>query len=101
MAIKLIEFPSPDGMSEHVCVAVEDFADDQQVKMVLDEACAILAKAPGAAREWRRESDCCYRVTGGILRKNGGRKALDKVAKALDELGYGDFIERVVSEKKP
>lgn len=94
MPIKLIENASADGMTELVCVEVVDFADDSQTEQVIESACEVLGKIKGALQLWRREEDCCYRVTGGLLRKNGGKKALDKVAKELEDMGYGRVIER-------
>ena len=77
-----------------VAVEVSDFADDAQVALVIDEADAVLRKIKGAVQRWKREEDLCYQVTGGMLRRDGGRKALDKVAKALNALGYGHVIVR-------
>lgn len=98
MPIKLIENASADGMTDFVCVAVEDFADDSQTEQVIETACEVLGKIKGASKMWSRKEDCCYRVTGGLLRKNGGKKALDKVAKELDAMGYGRVIERSQSD---
>ena len=92
MPITLTGYDSHDGIS--VAVEVSDFADDAQVALVIDEADAVLRKIKGAVQRWKREEDLCYQVTGGMLRRDGGRKALDKVAKALNALGYGHVIVR-------
>ena len=92
MPITLTGYESHDGFSEMVAVEVSDFADGAQV--VTDEADAVLRKIKGAVLRWKREEDLCYQVTGGMLRRDGGRKALDKVALALNALGYGHVIVR-------
>lgn len=94
MPIILTANGSHDGMSELVCVEVRDFADGSQARDVIAESKAVLGKIKGSKLRWEREEDICYQVTSGLLRKFGGRKALNKVAKALDELGYGHCIER-------
>ena len=94
MPITLTGYESHDGISEMVAVEVSDFADGAQVASVIDEADAVLRKIKGAVQRWKREEDLCYQVTGGMLRRDGGLKALDKVAKALKHLGYEKVIER-------
>ena len=94
MPITLTGYESHDGFSEMVAVEVSDFADGAQVASVIDEADAVLRKIKGAVLRWKREEDLCYQVTGGMLRMDGGRKALDKVALALNALGYGHVIVR-------
>ena len=92
--IKLIAQESHNGLTELVAVSVEDFADDSQVRDVLDAACSVLGRTRGGRQRWRRDDDCCYEVPGGFVRKNGGKKALDRVEKELGELGYGQVVER-------
>lgn len=94
MPITLTGYESHDGMSEMVAVEVSDFADGSQVALVIDEADAVLRKIKGAVQRWKSEEDLCYQVTGGMLCRDGGRKALDKVVKALIALGYGHVIVR-------
>ena len=94
MPITLTEYDSHDGISEMVAVKVSDFVDGAQVALVIDEADAVLRKIKGAVQRWKSEEDLCYQVTGGMLRRDGGRKALDKVVKALIALGYGHVIVR-------
>ena len=94
MPITLTGYESHDGMSEMVAVEVSDFADGSQVALVIEESDAVLRKINGAVKHWKREEDLCYQVTGGMLRRDGGRKALDKVAEALKHLGYEKVIER-------
>ena len=99
MPIILTANGSHDGISELICVEVQDFADGSQVRDVMAESKAILGKIKGSKLRWEREDDLCYQVTSGLLRKDGGRKALDKVARALGDLGYGHCLERRI--RKP
>lgn len=98
MPIKLIECESHNGLSQMVSCAVEDFADDSQIAHVIDEFCAVLAKDRGAKQRWRREDDCCWEVTGGMLRKNGGKRVLDRAEKALRSLGFDEIERKTVSK---
>jgi len=94
--INLIEYASTDGISQLVMVAIEEFVDEIEARDLIDGCDGIFQSIKGAARRWKRGDDVCYQVTGGMLRKNGGKKALDKVAKYLVEMGYERHIVRSV-----
>lgn len=96
MPIILTEYESHDGMREFVSCAVKDFADDRQIRDVLDEFETALRVVKGSSKQWRRQDDAMWAVPGGLLKKYGGKKALDKAQIALMELGYSRLIERKV-----
>lgn len=96
MPINLIEYASADGLSQLVVVAIEEFADEIEARDLIDGCDEIFRSIKGAVRRWKRGDDVCYQVTGGMLRKNGGAKALAKVEKYLVDMGYERHIVRSV-----
>ena len=93
MPINLIEYASADGLSQLVIV---EFADEIEARDLIDGCDEIFKSIKGSVQRWKRCDDVCYQVTGGLLRKNGGKKALDNVAKYLVEMGYERHIVRSV-----
>lgn len=101
MPINLIENESHDELTQFVVVEVVDFEDHGQVRDVIEESVNVLGTVKGAVQKWKTENDVCYQVPGGLLgARNGGKKALNKLARSLATMGYGKCIVRVVRTRE-